>query len=145
MARGQGADGTDLLEHVVLPVANEADATSSARALAPLRPEAVTVVHVIEKAGGAPDKTPVEQSEAIAERCLEAVREVHPDAELHATYHTDIVEGIFDSAEAVGATAVAFRTRGGGRITRFLSGDLALKLITDPRLPVIVLPDPEGP
>lgn len=143
MARGQGANDIDLLEHVVLPVANEDDAAMSARALAPLRPGTVTVVHVVEKAGGSPDKTPVAQSESIAQRCLEVVRESHPDAALHTAYHTDIVEGIFQSAEEIGATAIAFRTRGGGRLTRLLSGDLALKLIGDPSLPVIVLPDPE--
>jgi hypothetical protein len=52
--------GRDLLAHVLLPVANEEDALATATALEPYRPERVTALHVVEKGGGVPDKTPVE-------------------------------------------------------------------------------------
>jgi len=59
-------EATDLLGHVLLPIANEEDALSTARALEPYAPERVTALHVVEKGGGVPDKTPVEQSEELA-------------------------------------------------------------------------------
>ncbi len=132
-----------LLEHVLIPVANESDARETARALGPYSPAHVTVTHVVEKGGGAPDKTPVEHSEEVAEAAYDAVRETFPDAETHTTYETDVAEGIFEAAADVGATAIAYRAREGNRIVRFLSGDLSLKLITDAQVPVIALPEAE--
>lgn len=76
-------DDPDLLEHVLLPVANEADAQATARELEPYHPGHVTALHVVEKGGGVPDKTPVEQSEQLAEDSFAAVRTVFPDADEH--------------------------------------------------------------
>lgn len=134
----------DLLDHVLLPVANEEDAHRSARALERYSPKRVTVTHVVEKGGGVPDKTAVEQSKEVAAASYDAVRETFPEAETHTTYERDVVEGIFDAASEVGATAIAYHPREGNRLVRFLSGDLSLKLVTDPRIPVLALPDPEG-
>lgn len=131
---------TDLLEHILLPVANEEDARASVDSLAPYSPAKVTVTHVVEKGGGVPDKTPVEQSEMIAEDAYTAVRETYPDAETHTVYATDVVDGVFDAADEVGATAIAYRSRGGNRIMQFLSGDLSLRLVTESSIPVIALP-----
>jgi nucleotide-binding universal stress UspA family protein len=100
----------------------------------------VTVTHVVEKAGGAPDKTPVEQSEAIAAAAYDAVHETFPDAETHTTYETDIVRGIFDAVEVVDATAIAYRPREGNRLVKFIAGDHTQKLVTNAPVPVIVLP-----
>jgi len=72
-----------LLDNVLLPVANEDDARITARKLEPYSPSHVTVVHVVEKGEGVPDKTPVEQSEGVAEKSYEAVRETFPDAHTH--------------------------------------------------------------
>lgn len=130
----------DLLGHVLLPVANEEDARSTAQALERYQPEQVTVTHVVEKGEGVPDKTPVEQSEEIAAESYAAVREVFPDAGEHTTYARDVVGAIFDAAEAVDASAIAYRSRGGGRLMQFLSGDLSLKLVTNADRPVIALP-----
>lgn len=129
-----------LLAHVLLPVAHEDDALATATALEPCQPNRVTALHVVEKAGGAPDKTPVEQSEEIAEECYEAVRSVFPDAEDHTAYGRDVAEAIFDAAEEVDASAIAFRAREGNRLMRFLSGDLSLELVTEADRPVIALP-----
>lgn len=130
----------DLLSHVLVPVATEKDARTTAQALEPYQPEQVTVLHVVEKGGGVPDKTPVEQSEQVAEEAYAAFRAVFPDAEEHTAYARDIVGAIFDAADEVGATAIAYRSRGGNRIMQFLSGDVSLKLVTRCDRPVIALP-----
>lgn len=140
MADNSDDDGRDLLAHVLLPVAQAADARSTARALEPYAPERVTAVHVVEKGGGVPDKTPVEQSKEIAAESYEAVRTVFPDADDHTVYGRDVVGAIFEVAETVGASAIAFRSRGGNRLVQFLSGDRSLKLVTKADLPVLVLP-----
>jgi len=130
----------DLLAHVLLPVANEEDARKTAEALEPYDPDHVTALHVVEKGGGVPDKTPVEQSETLAEESYAAVRAVFPNAEDYTAYERDIVGGIFDAATEVNASAIAYRSRGGNRIMQFLSGDLSLKLVTQADCPVIALP-----
>ncbi len=134
----------ELLDHVLVPVAHEEDALKTAKALGPYDPNRVTALHVVEKAGGAPDKTPVEQSEEIAAESYAAVRTVFPSADTHTAYARDVVEAIFGAAEEVGASAIAYRSRGGNRIMHFLSGDLSLKLITKADRPVIALPSVES-
>ncbi len=134
---------TDLLGHVLVPVANEEDAVATARALTPYSPARVTALHVVEKGGGVPDKTPVEQSEQIAEVAFDAVRDVFPDAESETAYGRDVVASILDAAADLEVTAVAFRPREGGRLARFLSGNLSERLITESELPVLALPRAE--
>jgi len=122
-----------LLSHVLLPVADEDDAEATARALKQYRPRRVTALHVVEKGSGVPDKTPVEQSEQLAEEAYAAVRGVFPDADDHTAYGRDIV------AE-VDASAIAYRSRGGNRLVQFLSGDRSLRLVTECDRPVVALP-----
>jgi len=136
----QDDDGT-LLAHVLLPVADESDASATATALAPYDPRHVTAVHVVEKGDGVPDKTPVEQSEAVAEKAYAAVRTVFPDADDHTAYARDVVDAVFDAADEVDATAIAFQPRGGSRLVKFLAGDHTLELATTADRPVIALPD----
>ncbi len=140
MDRADQDSQRELLEHVLVPVAHEDDALKTAKALAPYNPGRVTVLHVVEKAGGAPDKTPVEQSEEMAAKSYDAVSTIFPDAEIDLAYARDVVEAIFDTAEEIDASVVAYRSRGGNRIVQFLSGDLSLKLVTECELPVIALP-----
>ncbi|MFT4946393.1 MAG: nucleotide-binding universal stress UspA family protein [Natronomonas sp.] len=134
----------DLLAHVLLPLANKEDAVRTASALEPYDPEKVTALHVVEKGGGVPDKTPVEQSEQVAEEVYEAVRTVFADAAERTAYSRNVVDAIFEAAEQVDASAIAYQTRGGGRIARFLSGDPSLKLVTESDRPVIALPRVES-
>lgn len=133
-------DEHDLLGHVLLPVAHGKDALATARALEPYDPDHVTALHVVEKGGGVPDKAPVEQSEGLAEESYAAVRTVFPGAGDHTAYARDVAGAIFDAAEEVDATAIAYRSRGGNRLTQFLSGDVSLKLVTKADLPVVALP-----
>lgn len=140
MSNASDSIRSDLLDHVLVPVAHEDDALKTARALEPYDPDRVTALHVVEKGGGVPDKTPVEQSEELAAESYAAVRQVFPDADTHTAYARDVVGAIFEAANDVNASAIAYRSRGGNRIMQFLSGDLSLKLVTQADRPVIALP-----
>jgi hypothetical protein len=134
---------TDLITgHVLVPVADPDDARATAAALEPYHPDRVTVFHVVEKGGGVPDKTPVEQSETLAAESLVGFRERFPDAELATDYRRDVVEGIIEAGDRLDVDAIAFRPRGGPRIVQFLAGDRSLKLVTEAEHPVVSLPDP---
>lgn len=129
----------DLLRHVLVPVANVKVARETAQALRLYSPEQVTVLHVVEKGEGVPDKTPVKQSEQIAADSSTVFRTVFPDADEHIAYAREIVGAIFDVTEEIGASALVNRSRSGNRIMHFLSGDLSLKLVTKADRPVIAL------
>jgi len=144
MSSDSEADQRDLLDHVLLPVANEGDALATANRLEPYGPNHVTALHVVEKGEGVPDKTPVEQSEELAADAYAAVRSVFPDADEHTAYDRHVVDAIFEAAGDVGATAIAFHARGGSRLVQLLSGDTTLKLVTNADIPVIALPDEDS-
>ena len=130
-----------LTQHVLVPVANEEDAATTASLLESYEFERITVLHVVEKGEGVPDKTPVEQSEQIAEAAFETFREIFPDAETETAYRRDIVKGIFEVADEINASAIAFRPRGGSRLIQWLSGDRTLRLVTEADRPVITIPE----
>lgn len=134
-----------ILERTVLPVATEEDAERTCSTLGPLLEEVdgVVAVHVIEKAGGAPDKAPMEKREADAEAIFDVVEDRLGDrvpVETELVYGTDVVDALFEIAEAVDASAIAFRAREQGRLTRLLSGDTSTRLVTEATVPVVALP-----
>lgn len=140
------ADTPALLEHVLLPLANREDAVRTASALEPYQPEHVTALHVVENDENVSEETLAEQSEVLAGDVYEAVRTIFPDAAEHTAYSHDVIDAIFEAAEDVGASAIAYQSRGGSRLGKFLSGDPGLKLVTESDRPVIALPrvEPEG-
>ena len=137
-----------LFQHVLVPVASEEDVQSTCRALEPYLDELdrVTAVHVIEKAGGGIDKAPLGKRKEDASSFLAAVEDQlggAVDVDTGTYFGTDVVDTLFEAAAERDADAIAFRARGGSRIARVLSGDLASKLVTDPQLPVVSLPLPD--
>jgi nucleotide-binding universal stress UspA family protein len=134
-----------LLARPLLAVANAPDAEASARALAPYveDPERVVAVNVVEKAGGAPDKAPMEEVEAEAERAFDAIRDVLGPVETDVRYGVDVVETILEAGRDHEASAIVFTPRSGGRLVRLLTGDVTLSLVTEADRPVVALPDPD--
>jgi nucleotide-binding universal stress UspA family protein len=128
-------------EHVLVPVADREDARATAQALEPYEFDRITVLHVVEKGEGVPDKTPVEQSEQVAAEAFDAFGETFPDIETEMTYRRDVVEGITEAADEVDASAIVFRPRGGARIVRWLTGNRSLRLITEADRPVVSVPE----
>ena len=129
-----------LTAHLVVSVTNADDARATARSLREYPHGEVTVVHVVEKTGGAPDKLSLEQ----AEESFAAFQEVMPDIEAELVHDEDVVGGIVALAVAVDGSAIAFRPRGGSRLVQLLAGDRARNLVTKPDLPVIALTDTDA-
>ncbi|WP_302080222.1 universal stress protein [Salinibaculum rarum] len=132
-----------LFDRVVLPLASPEDARASCLALKPYVDGEVIAVHVVEKAGGAPDKAGIEQREAYAEEIFDVVDECLGDDhyETEIRYGTDVAETIFAAAADHDATAIVITPRGGSRWIRLLTGDVALDIVTETDRPVVVLPD----
>jgi nucleotide-binding universal stress UspA family protein len=145
------SDPPELLSRPLVPVASEDDAVETCRA-AFRRIAAVggrpVVVHVIEKAGGAPDKASVEQRESAAEEAFAAVRDCASgydrDVETEIRYGTDVVEAIVGAAADRDASAIVFHPRGGSWLLDLLTGDVRDTLVDESDRPVVVLPDAEG-
>jgi nucleotide-binding universal stress UspA family protein len=131
---------SELLGHVLVPVAHDEDARLTASALEQYDPEQVTALHVVEDASNESDETLDGEPVSVSEEAFAALHEVFPDAETHTAYSTSVVEAIFENATELDATAIAYRSRGGGRLLHFLSGDLSLKLVTKAPVPVVALP-----
>lgn len=138
-----------LLGRVVVPVASEMDAERTCDALLPYLRQTegeAHVVHVIEHTESYLDTAAVEQLEEDAQRIFAAARETFQAAdvgsfETHLTYGTDVVDAIYDTCEELDADAVVFVTRRSSRWKRMLTGDVALKLVTENPYPAIVLPE----
>jgi nucleotide-binding universal stress UspA family protein len=137
-----------LLSRPLVPIASEDDAAATCRAVFP-RIAAVggrpLVVHVIEKAGGAPDKAGVEQREVAAEAAVDVVREYAAEYDLEVgteiEYGTDVGAVIVEAATAADASAIVFHPRGGSWLLDLLTGDVRETLLTESDRPVVVMPD----
>lgn len=133
---------TDIFERVLLPVAGDEDAAATARAAEPHLDGEIIAVHVVEKAGGAPDKASVEQRELEAESAFDVLRAELGDIETEIRYGTDVADTIFAAADDHDVSSIVVTPRGGSRFVRLLTGDVAMTLVTESDRPVVVLPDP---
>ena len=140
---------THLTDRILVPLANEADAERTVDALEtrldPAESE-LLFVHVIEKAGGAPDKAPLAAREKQAEGIFEIVRDEFVDADLRfeteLRYDTSVTDAVLAAADEFDATVIAFVPRPERRITALLTRDLTDRLVSNDRYPVVVLPRP---
>ncbi len=138
-----GLTGTPLVA-----VANPDDAAETYERFRPYllsgSPE-VVVVHVIEKAGGAPDKAGLDQRREHAEKTFDAFRNRARtdgvDVETRLVYGTDVADAIIEEAADLDATAIVFSSRGGNRWIDLLSGGVRSSLIAESDRPVVVLPE----
>lgn len=136
------------MRRVIVPVASVEDATATAAALAPYLDDedrSVVGVHVVEKAGGGLDKASVEQRERDAEDAFDAfvgaLDDVVASVDTRVLYGTDVAETIIESAHETDASAIVFTPRGGGLLTKLLSGDVGHSLVENGDVPVLTLPD----
>jgi len=137
-------------KRVVVPVASPDDAEATAATLVPYvegTDSTVIAVHVIEKAGGAPDKASVEQREQWAHEIFAAISDGFSDTgialETKILYGTDIATTVIDAAHELDASAIAFIPRGGSRWRKLLTGDVAHNLVNNTHVPILVLSDRE--
>lgn len=150
MSESTSSRNTSLFARPVVPVASVDDAETTARAALP-RIAAVggelLALHVVEKAGGAPDKASVEQREEVAAEAFSVVRELAAEAGVNVTtriaYGTDVADTILDVASDEDASAVVFTPRGGSKVVQWLTGNVALSLVENADQPVVSLPDPK--
>jgi nucleotide-binding universal stress UspA family protein len=136
-----------ILSRPLIPVASESDAeTTASAAVRDLRgvAERVTVLTVIEKAGGALDKASVEQRREYAEEVFEAIvpelEAAGLDVETRIAYGTDVADSIIDVGAEIDATSIVFTPRESGLLARLFSGDVEHKLTTRSDRPVVALP-----
>ena len=136
-------------DRVVVPVANRDDAAATATTLQSYfaMDSTVIAVHVIEKAGGAPDKASVEQREQLAAEIFSIITEGFDGSgvvlETDLRYGTDIASSIVRTAYDRSASAIAFTPRGGSRWRKLVTGDVTHNLVRSSDIPVPVPPDRE--
>lgn len=133
---------TDLLSNVVIPVASEEVAGRTAHIAREYLPEdaRVTVVHVVQDEEAFADATE-EEWEAFATEAFEQFQDAYgDDVETDIRYGTDVVDGVFETAGDVDASAIVFTPRGGSRWRQLMSGDVARQLVSEGERPVLALP-----
>lgn len=134
-------------QRVLVPIANRDDARATTTALTPhvdSNSSTVIITHVIEKAGGAPDKASVEQRKLVAQDIFailtDGLADTGATVETQILYGTDIATTLIEAANETEATAIVFTPRGGSRWLKLLTGDVTHNLLTNSDLPVIALP-----
>jgi len=136
----------ELTGTVVMPLASPDDAEKTAEAAVPYLDETehVVLVHVVEKAGGAPDKAGVEQREEYADEIFEvaegALSPTGVSVETRLLYSTSVSGAVFELCDEVGASSVVLLPRETNRFLTLLVGDRVRSFVEENYLPVVVLP-----
>lgn len=136
---------TDLLDRVLVPVANEEVAEQTAlMAREYLDGDSeVQVLHVVQDEDAFADASE-EEWKAFAEDAFERFQETYgADVETEIRHGTDIAETIVETAEDVDASTILFVPRGGSRWRQLMSGDVARELVSESTCPVVALPRPD--
>jgi nucleotide-binding universal stress UspA family protein len=133
---------TDLLEDVVVPVANEEVAEETAvMAREYLRDDSeVRVLHVVQDEDAFADASE-EEWETFAQEAFDAFADhFGREVETEIRHGTDISETIVETAEDLDASGILFVPRGGSRWRQLMSGDVARELVSESTCPVVALP-----
>jgi nucleotide-binding universal stress UspA family protein len=137
------------LSRVVVPVANRDDAAVTATTPRSYVVMGATViaVHVIEKAGGAPDKASVEQREQRAAEIVSVITGGFDDSGValgtDLRYGTGSASSIVGAAHDRSARATVFTSRGGSRWRKLVTGDVTHNLVRSSDIPILVIPNYE--
>ncbi|MEF8757835.1 MAG: universal stress protein [Halobacteriales archaeon] len=133
----------DLLSKVVVPVADADVAETTARAAREYlnQDSRIVAVHVLQD----DEYASKDEWETFAEDAFERTKSVLGEdrVETELREGDDVTETIFEVAKDVDASAVAFRSRGGSRWRQIMAGDVARELVTEPDVPIVVLPGRE--
>jgi nucleotide-binding universal stress UspA family protein len=131
----------DLLGEVVVPVADEEVAEETARIADDYLDDdgRVVLVHVVREED---EYASEDEWETFAERAFESARAELDGIEIETEilHGEAVAETVVEYAAEIGATAVAFRSRGGSRWRQIMAGDVARELVTSAELPIVVLP-----
>lgn len=117
-----------LLSHLLVPIANEDDATTTCEGLESYLDrgvETVTVVHGIEKAAGYMDEAPLGGREQQAENVFALVEDYFEDGSdvrRVLRYGTDVIDELVAAANEADVSAIGFTPRPGGTDTRIHHG-----------------------
>ena len=147
LIRGVAEMTEPLFSRVVVPVANRDDAAATATTLRSYVAMDATMiaVHVIEKAGGAPDKASVEQREQRAAEIFSIITGEFDDSgvvlETDLRYGTDIASSIVGAAHDRSASAIVFTPRGGSRWRKLVTGDVTHNLVRSSDIPILIVPE----
>lgn len=138
-------DPNALFERVLIPIASEDDARMARDTILPyLRRSGgvAVVVHVIKHVEGSVDPSPLSMQEEDADRLFEIVEQDNSElvVETKKVYSADIVAGIFEAADEANTSAIVFAPEEKNRLTRLLTGDTALSLVSNPDIPVLAVP-----
>jgi len=139
----------ELFEHVLIPVASEADARMARETLLPYLRRVggvATVLHVVEWSEDGVRRTPPSVQVDDAEELFEVVRRDNEGlvAGTRTEYGSNIAETIIEVARDVDASAIVFSPQEKSRLIRLLTGDTALSLVTNPDVPVLAIPRTDG-
>lgn len=142
---------TDLMRRVLVPVASLEDTEATCQAILPHLSEdteTVVLLHVINQTEGYIDPASPKHLEEEAEKMFRVAQDsVGPDLPLQTSlrFGTNVVDEIKESAAEHDATAIAFRPRPGGVLTKLVPEDTQARLITEAPCPVIAFPDSAAP
>lgn len=133
-------------DRVIIPLASETDAEETCAIIREyVEPVGeIVLAHVIEKAQGAPDKASLEQRQEHAHRIFQiGMQRLEPagwEVETELTYGPNVAEAIHELAVELDADLIALSIRPASRVVRFLAGDTAREVVSDPPCPVMALP-----
>lgn len=139
-----------LFDRVLVPLSNEADAVRTAEGLLTYLDGRegdmeLLLLHVIEKGGGTIDKAPLPATEQQARDALNAARLVLESegysVRTEVEYGTNVVEKIHETATERGVTAIVFRPRKRGLLTRLVGKSKTTDLVRNAPCPVVSLPN----